>query len=254
MVRVRRLVIATAVLLGLASVPALATSVPTARVVSSVRATGALFSRVPGGQPDMNSRHFCSASVLRSPTHDLILTAAHCVHGSGRLFDFVPGFHDGQAPYGVWTVTTVYLPVRWKRTRSQLADFAILRVARQDGRSIQWVVGGRALGRPDYTRRVTVAGYPAGTDGRPITCTNSIYRTSGYPTFDCDGYVGGVSGGPFIQGSSVVGVVGGLRQGGCVAHTSYSSPFGAGIAGLMQRAESGGPGDSVPATVPASGC
>jgi len=258
--RVRRLVITAAIALGTGLVPLLPARastpkpVPTARIVTSVWATGALFAHRVGTPPDVHNRHFCSASVIRSPARDLIITAAHCIHGRHQVYDFAPEFHDGRTPHGIWGIDAVFLPYAWKHSRSPLADFAILRVERHQGRGVQRTVGGRGLATPDYARSARVAGYPAGTDGRPITCTNRIYRTRGYPSFDCRGYVGGVSGGPFLQGGAVVGVVGGLRSGGCVSSTSYSSPFGFRVTNLLGRAEAGGPGDVWPTVGRPSGC
>ncbi len=256
MMGVRRLVILTAVLVGLGVVPATAApgkKMPTANVVKAVWATGALFARSPGGQPDTSSRHSCTASVIKSATHDLILTAAHCLR-RGRSYDFAPGFHDGHTPYGVWTVQAIYLPIGWRQHGWDRADFAVLRVAPLRGKSIQRVVGARPIGTTDYRIETRVVGYPSGTDGRPISCFNHLYRTNGFPSFDCRGYVGGVSGGPFIQNGVVVGVVGGLHTGGCVAATTYSSPFGVRLNSLVKRAVAGGKGDVVPTSTPGSGC
>src|SRR5579859_3244814 len=49
--------------------------------------------------------HFCTASVVHSPSGDLAVTAAHCVTGGTSPVVFVPGYHDGIAPYGTWQVT-----------------------------------------------------------------------------------------------------------------------------------------------------
>lgn len=57
--------------------------------------------------------------------------------------------------------------------------------------------------------------------------------------------VDGVSGGAWVQRNHVVGVVGGLQQGGCSPNVAYSAPFGGAIRHLWQRAQAGGPGDVV---------
>ena len=66
-------------------------------------------------------------------------------------------------------------------------------------------------------------------------------RSDGYPAIDCTGLADGTSGGPWLTSGAtvaptVVGVVGGLQQGGCSADTSYSAPFGTGITALENRA------------------
>ena len=64
----------------------------------------------------------------------------------------------------------------------------------------------------------------------------------------CDGLVGGTSGAPWVNGSTVVGVIGGLEGGGCTENLSYSAPFDERTAQLLARAEAGGPGDTAPTT------
>ena len=58
---------------------------------------GALF------EHDASGNHFCTASVVDSPGHDLLITAAHCIHGGkggGYKQDivFIPGYADGATP------------------------------------------------------------------------------------------------------------------------------------------------------------
>src|ERR1700745_2053682 len=79
---------------------------PSGQAFTGVSAVGALF-------PDAGG-HFCTASVVHSPAGDLAVTAAHCVSGRGAAMVFVPGFHDGQAPYGTWRVTRVYTDAAWQ--------------------------------------------------------------------------------------------------------------------------------------------
>jgi hypothetical protein len=83
--------------------------------------------------------------------------------------------------------------------------------------------------------------------GAPTVCGSVLSLTSGYPTVTCPagGLTDGVSGGAFVQGPSVVGVVGGLEQGGCAATVAYSSPFGSWTTQLFDRAQVGGAGDLV---------
>ena len=61
---------------------------------------GALFSHDSGGD------HFCTASVVSSRSRDMLITAAHCVHGGeGKTYRrdivFVPGYRGGAAPRGM---------------------------------------------------------------------------------------------------------------------------------------------------------
>lgn len=208
--------------------------------------------------------HNCSASVLDSASRDLIITAAHCFAGSGAGVRFVPGYRDGSTPYGVWTVTQAYVDPSWRADQDPRYDVAVLKVRRRqlDGRSVgvQDVVGANLLGLPAKGASVRVPAYSMGLDDEPIGCQGSLYLTEGYPSFDCPGYVGGTSGAPFLRpspqadrGNVIVGVIGGLHQGGCSDDTSYSAAFGSAVYLLRQRATAGRTPDVLPRP-PASGC
>ena len=69
---------------------------------------------------------------------------------------------------------------------------------------------------------------------------------SGFPSLACEGLVGGTSGAPWVSGTTVTGVIGGLEGGGCAENVSYSAPFDERTAQLLTRADAGGPGDTVP--------
>lgn len=201
--------------------------VPTSSASTGVRAIGALF---------MNSRaqHFCTSSVVDSAHGDVLITAAHCVSGTGANMVFAPGYHDGVSPYGRWRVTGVHLAPGWLKSRDPHDDFAFLTVAPQmiKGRleGIEQVTGAYQLGGlPRSGAAITVTGYPAGSDDKPISCRTTVFFTGAFPSFDCRGYVDGTSGSPWLvhtaSGTSVVGVIGGKNQGGCVDSRSYSPPL-----------------------------
>ena len=192
--------------------------------------------------------HACTGSVLHSAAGNLVLTAAHCLSTGGPA-RFVPGFAREAAPDDVWTVDALYLDPRWLASRDPLADYAIARVSRPAGGSVEALVGSAlTLGiAPARGSRVTVVAYPAGVGGLPIGCqANTGLSDGGYPELPCAGLVDGTSGAPWINGSTVTGVIGGLHGGGCAENLSYSSPFDQHIAQLLARAEAGGPGDVAP--------
>jgi hypothetical protein len=198
--------------------------------------------------------HTCTGSVVHSTAGDLVLTAAHCLAGD-MLATFVPGFANVAAPADVWTVDVVYLDPRWVAHQDPQADYAIARVSRADGASVEAQVGSAlSLGTaPAPGTRVSVTGYPVGVGGTPIGCQASTGITSGYPSLPCEGLVDGTSGAPWVTGSTVTGVIGGLERGGCAENVSYSAPFDEHTGQLLARAEAGGPGDPPPATFD-SGC
>ena len=219
--------------------PSAAQSVVTdARPVAPRPAVGALFL---GG----TDTHTCTASVIHSTSQDLILTAAHCL-AAGLPTTFVPGFDQSAAPGAVWTVDTVYLDPRWVATQDPKADYAIARVSRPAGGSIEAVTGQALTLGTAPSGPVTVIGYPLGDGGPPLGCDTTAGVDGGYPWLRCNGLGDGTSGGPWIAGATVTGVIGGRDGGGCQDNISYSSPFDAATAALLVRAEAGGPGDDAP--------
>jgi V8-like Glu-specific endopeptidase len=209
-------------------------------------AVGALFTTSAGRL----GRHFCTASVVHSPAGDLVITAAHCVTGTSDTIKFVPGYDRGNQPYGVWTVTKVYVDQAWKSSSSDDDDFAFLRVS-QPGSSVpvENVTGAERLaaGPPVSRQLVQVIGYPDATN-QPITCQNRLRQPmAGQLEFDCDGYTNGTSGGPFLsevdratgQGL-VIGVIGGYQQGGDTPQVSYSAVLGANATALYKQAVADG--------------
>ncbi|GAA4477878.1 hypothetical protein GCM10023094_20880 [Rhodococcus olei] len=194
--------------------------------------------------------HFCSGAVLDSAGGDLVVTAAHCLVGTGVGVGFVPGFDRGAAPFGEWAVTQVYLDPRWVATQDPRSDYAVVRVRRADaavGGGVEASVGGGLpmTVAPAVGVGVTVTGYPAGND-RPVACTGGVTSTAGFPTLDCGGLSDGTSGAPWVDASGVGAVVGGLDQGGCTDSVSYSSAFGPDALTLVRRADGGEPGDVAP--------
>ncbi|OBI40619.1 trypsin [Mycobacterium kyorinense] len=192
--------------------------------------------------------HTCTGAVLHSAGGDLVLTAAHCL-SDGTQVTFVPGFSGAAAPPDTWTLDTVYLDPRWTTDKDPHADYAIARVSRGDGASIEAQAGSAlTLGTaPEPGTAITVVAYPAGVGGTPIGCrAKSQTAHGGYPAVPCAGLVDGTSGAPWITGSTVRGVVGGLDGGGCEENVSYSAPFDEHTAALLARAEAGGPGDAAP--------
>jgi hypothetical protein len=192
-----------------------------------------------------SSTHACAAAVLHSKTGDLIVTAAHCLAADPDA-TFIPGFTGDSRLAGRWQIDSVYLDPRWLADRSPLADYAIARVSRGGGDSLEKVVGpGLALGNaPPAGSIVTITAYPFGTGG-PVGCsTATAVVPGGYPSLRCAGLVSGTSGAPWRSSSAVVGVIGGLHGGGCDDNIAYSSPFDGAVMKLLARAEAGGPGDS----------
>jgi hypothetical protein len=255
----RRLVVTLAgLVLGLSAlqpVGAVGETVPTAVQVETVPATGALFyPSLLGLLPKLGGPHFCSASVVHSPTRDLLVTAAHCVFGNGATIEFATLLHDAQLPKGVWTVRKIYVDPAWTKSFDPTHDVAFLRVAPLGGKKLEDVVPGQPMAAPQAGAPVTVSGYPMGSRGRPVTCTAPLESVGVFSGISCNGFEDGTSGGPWVQNGQVVGVIGGLEQGGCAPNAEYSTPFGASAQALFARAVAGGAGDLVPIGFTANAC
>ena len=209
---------------------------------------GAIF---PGG----GNLHTCTGSVLESPGNDLMLTAAHCLSGGTKSTTFIPGFSGNPPAADVWTLNAVYFDPRWLAATDPHADYAIARLTRAGGGPAGVHLSpGLSLGvAPVPGSRVSVKAYPAGAGDRPVGCQADIKIADGYPALACIGLVDGTSGAPWMSGSTVTGLIGGLDGGGCDEKVSYSPPLDDHIKQLLTRAEAGGPGDRAPAAVD-SGC
>jgi hypothetical protein len=122
-------------------------------------------------------------------------TIAECIR-------FAPGYDRGAAPFGVWTVREAYVDPAWLANQDPRHDYAILRLDHQQwhGRwsGVQDVVGANVLGlAPQPGTAVTVDGYAFGINDRPLSCSEPVGRTDGYPSLDCNGLPAGTSGGPW---------------------------------------------------------
>lgn len=235
------------------------------------RATGKLLSRDARGEPEP-----CTASVVRSRSRDLLVTAAHCVREIGprgrfhKKITFIPGYSakadpdDGhnygvRAPYGVWRVRKAWVAPRWKRShadfydpsrpiRFSAYDMAVVSVAPRHGRRIQDVVGGFAplpTGRQAF--RFTTLGYPGG--GIAPYLGNVLHRCDGRArtapprigpgaawTRNCY-VIPGHSGGPWIVRSG-----GGLKVAAVTSAQVARGSLGAGLksttfGGIFARAD-----------------
>ncbi|MFE6173090.1 trypsin-like serine peptidase [Streptomyces sp. NPDC056464] len=201
----------------------------------SVR-TGALFTA--GRREHLRGGHFCTASVVHSPHHDLVVTAAHCLDRKTQELVFVPGYRDGVAPYGVWRIRKWFLADGWAEGRDEDSDVAFAVVDRQGGKGVEDVVGGYrfAGGTAPGATAVTLFGYLNSRE-RPISCSNKPRpHTRMQQRVSCPGFGGGTSGSPWVNGDGqVVGVLGGHEDGGATADVSYSVVFRGEAAALYRE-------------------
>ncbi|WP_269854786.1 trypsin-like serine peptidase [Streptomyces sp. RPT161] len=221
-----------------------ASPTPTATFPPGYR-VGAVFSLT--GQP----HHYCTGSVVDSPHRDLVITAAHCVHGGAGSgyrsgLGFAPGYRDGRSPAGLWRVRSALVAPEWADSTDSSADVAFLVIDPLDGRNIQDVVGGNRLSTGRDSGPIRLVGYPRNANDA-ISCDGTA-RPATRRGVDqlrvvCPGFTSGTSGSPWLAnadrsgGGSVVGVIGGYRNGGSTPDVSYSSVFGERVHDLYQQAE-----------------
>lgn len=215
---------------------------PTAHPFGGVPTVGALFYTTGSGA------HFCTASVVDSTHGNLVVTAAHCVYGSGYAtnIEFVPGYHDGARPHGTWLVQAVVVATAWRRSRDPDLDIAFLAVtaAGHPGREIQRATGGLRFGAGlRYGRWTGLIGYNNAVED-PVWCAAHSHEfRPGQLVFYCHGYRDGTSGGPWVIGltsrgtGTLYGVIGGYQQGGRYEWASYSPALGPAALALYRQAE-----------------
>jgi V8-like Glu-specific endopeptidase len=216
------------------------TSIPTATHFGGDKRVGTLFSNNGSGP------HYCTASVVNTGQRNTLLTAAHCLYNpSKHTFNknvlYVPQYTPGRFPYGAWPVSFMAVDKRWSSHGDVDLDFGFAKVVQP----VQARTGGFGLAiNQGYTNQVVVYGYPDKKDNptdRPIYCyaTTHKFPPSKYQLyFDCKGYYGGVSGGPWVKTYKgqqwVMGVIGGYQQGGAADWRSYTSVFDSDIMNLYR--------------------
>ncbi|MFI9724383.1 FG-GAP-like repeat-containing protein [Streptomyces sp. NPDC052396] len=192
-----------------------------------MKSVGALF-----GLDEKNRPHYCSASVVQSPGHNLILTAGHCTRRLTKRVAFVPKYNGNNVPaipYGIWPVKDwFFYPEYVHNDTSNVSDldFSFASLKSVKGKGVQDVVGGNTLARTkSFYNKVMIVGYPdTGHNPKdmPVKCNTKTWPLPGYNQMqiDCAGMWGGVSGGPWFSKfhddgtGEIIGNVGGYNGGG----------------------------------------
>ncbi|GIH80696.1 trypsin-like serine peptidase [Planobispora longispora] len=149
----------------------------------------------------------CSANAVTSENKSTVITAGHCVKMGGSFHGnwvFVPGYDNGNRPYGTWVATTLYTTPQWNNSEDINYDVAAAVVAPLNGQRLTDVVGGQGVAFNQARRQQMHAfGYPAAGpyDGsRLIYCSGRAFddfllsRDLG---LSCN-MTGGSSGGPWF--------------------------------------------------------
>jgi V8-like Glu-specific endopeptidase len=177
----------------------------TTNIFYPYRAAGKLYFNVPGGSAS------CSASMIK---RGVVVTAAHCVanYGAQQFYSgwqFIPGYHSGGAPYGVWTVASATILTAYYNGTDGCAvygvvcpdDVAVLVLNTQNGGYVGTTVGWFGYwyggGFVNNITQVTQLGYPAGLNN-----ANLMERTDSYGYISSSNSNNTVIGSNQNQGSS----------------------------------------------------
>ena len=115
----------------------------------------------------------CSATVVPSRSHQVILTAGHCIFDKKRGFAddvaFIPAAYGQNIPYGFWLGTKIVTTRQWVKSKSRKNDYAAIKVVSRRG-AVGNVVGeiGLALNADIKKQKVLALGYPSNLGGAQI--------------------------------------------------------------------------------------
>jgi len=213
------------------------------------RQNGAIFIVLPHG----SGFGRCSGTAVNSPNRSVVITAGHCVNEFGHWFNqdwvFVPGFHDGVRPFGVFVAKWLGATARWVGGGSENADVGAAVVSRNErGQTLGAAVGGDQIAFGLSPSQVfDVHGYPVAPPfdgasqrlcaGTPFLGHDLISFLQPGPlnlALTCE-VTGGASGGGWtIHGDVLNGVT---NYGyGDDPSTDFGSYFGGAVRDLYERA------------------
>jgi hypothetical protein len=92
----------------------------------------------------------CSGTSVNAPNLSVVITAGHCVHDAGQWFDrrwvFVPGYHDGVRPFGVFPARWIGTTPQWLASSNENFDVGAAVVSRNErGQRLAAAVGGDGI-------------------------------------------------------------------------------------------------------------
>lgn len=96
------------------------------------------------------SRYVCSATVVNSQAHNVIVTAGHCLYDNDAgVFSsnvmFVPGYRDGDRPFGSWVAEELFVRPEWQNGNFNYDFAAAVMGPQNDGDEVQDVTGARGI-------------------------------------------------------------------------------------------------------------
>ncbi len=215
------------------------------------RQSGVIFIVLPGGF----GLGRCSGSSVNAPNLSVVITAGHCVNEGDRRhwfnqdWVFVPGYHNGVRPFGVFVAKWLGATAPWVEGGSENADVGAAVVGRNErGQRLGKAVGGYGIAFGlSPNQAFDVHGYPAEAPFDGATqrlCADTPYLGHDLASFlwrgplnlalSCD-VTGGASGGGWtIRGDVLNGVT---DYGyGDDRTTDFGSYFGGAVRALYEQA------------------
>ncbi|MFF8832545.1 trypsin-like serine peptidase [Streptomyces sp. NPDC015131] len=151
----------------------------------------------------------CSGNAVTSQNGSTVMTAGHCVKYQGAWHTnwvFVPGYDNGQAPYGQWTASKTLTTPQWEASEDINHDIGAAVVAPLNGQKLTAVTGAQGIQfNGGYNKRMYAFGFPAASpyDGsKLIHCSGNSSKDflfSQDHSLGCN-MTGGSSGGPWFTG------------------------------------------------------
>jgi len=153
----------------------------------------------------------CSGNSVTSQNGSTVITAGHCVKYQGSWHTnwvFVPGYDNGQAPYGQWSATKILATDAWAASEDINYDVGAAVVAPLNGKTLAETVGAQGLQfNGGYNKAMYAFGFPAAApyDGsKLIHCSGNSSKDflfSQDHSLGCN-MTGGSSGGPWFSSFS----------------------------------------------------
>ncbi|MFN2593750.1 MAG: serine protease, partial [Actinomycetota bacterium] len=193
----------------------------------------------------------CSGTAVNSANRSVVWTAGHCVIDPSTGYRatslvFVPAYHNGAQPFGVWTATQADVPPQWSQVNGfpEGHDMAALVMgANSAGLRLTDVVGGRDIAfDQSQQENFDAYGYPAANPfngGSLYHCLSNVVRVDNQTNpaslgISCDMTNGSSGGGWIIDGHF-------LNSNVTYFYTSspgtlYGPYFGSGASGLFDEA------------------
>jgi len=215
------------------------------------RQNGVIFIVLPGGFGVAR----CSGTSVNAPNLSVVFTAGHCVnegnprHWFNQDWVFVPGYHDGVRPYGVFVARWLGATAPWVNGASENADVGAAVVSRNErGQRLGDAVGGDGIAWNLSPHQVfDVHGYPVESPFDGATqriCSDTPFLGHDLASFlwpgplnlalSCD-VTGGASGGGWTIHGNVLNSVTNYGYGDDRT-TDFGSYFGNAVKALYEQA------------------